>query len=47
LTFLVVQPRIVGMKFGTCTMRDADDIAWAKRMRSLSIAAVAKIGATE
>lgn len=44
ITFLIVQPRIVGMTYGLAKIRNADDVAWVKRMRDLSTKAVAGIG---
>ena len=44
ITFLVVQPRLVGMTYGLAKIRNADDVAWVKRVRDLSCKAVAKIG---
>jgi hypothetical protein len=45
ITFLIVQPRLVGMTYGLAKIRNADDVAWVKRMRALTTAAVGKIGA--
>lgn len=45
ITFLIVRPRIVTLTYGNATLRNLDDIQWAKRVRWLSAAAVAKIGA--
>lgn len=44
ITFLIVQPRLVGMTYGTATIRDADDVAWVRRMQELTAKAVAAIG---
>jgi hypothetical protein len=42
ITFLIVQPRIVGMTYGNATIRDMDDVRWVKRMRKLTAAVIAK-----
>lgn len=45
VTFVVVQPRIVCMRYGNVEPRTADDIAFLKRLRDTSHAALATIGA--
>lgn len=44
VTFLIIQPRIVCMRYGECRPETADDFAFLKRLRSSSIAAMATIG---
>lgn len=44
VTFLIVQPRIVGLRYGECRPKTADDIAFLKRLRASSHAALATIG---
>lgn len=45
VTFLLVQPRIVGMTYGNVVVRSFDDIEYLKRLRAASWKAAAKIGA--
>jgi hypothetical protein len=45
VTFLVVHPRLVALRYGVCTPENSDDIAFLKRLRSSSHAAFASIGA--
>lgn len=45
VTFLVLQPRIVCLRYGNCEPKNADDIAFLKRLRSSSHKALAGIGA--
>ncbi len=44
VTFLVIQPRIVCLRYGTCTPKNADDIAFLKRLRASSWKALKTIG---
>lgn len=44
VTFVIVHPRLVAMRYGCCTPETADDIAFLKRLRKSSHAALAKIG---
>lgn len=44
LTFLVVQPRIVGMRYGNCEPKTPEDFAFLKKLRASSWRAVATIG---
>lgn len=44
VTFVVVQPRIVSMRYGCAHPKSADDIAFLKTLRSSSHRAVASIG---
>jgi hypothetical protein len=43
LTTLVVQPRLVCLRYGNIRVHP-DDIEWLKRLRASSLAAAAKIG---
>lgn len=45
VTFLIVQSRLVGMTYGECRIRTADDFEFLKKLRASSWAAVQKIGA--
>lgn len=45
VTFLVVQPRIVCLRYGNCQPKNADDIAWLKKLRASSWKAVRTVGA--
>ena len=47
VTFLLVHPRIVCLRYGNCEPTTADDFAFLKRLRSTSWAAVLTIGAKE
>jgi hypothetical protein len=47
LTFLVVQPRIVTLRYGNCTPKTPDDFAFLKKLRASSWAAAQKIGSPE
>ena len=44
VTFLVIQPRIVCMRYGCAEPRTADDIAFLKKLRASSLQALATIG---
>ena len=44
VTFLVVQPRIVCLRYGNCRPRTADDIAFLKTLRATSRTALQSIG---
>lgn len=44
ITFLIVQPRIVGMRYGVCEPQNMDDIDFLKRLRASSKEAVCRIG---
>lgn len=44
LTFLVIQPRIVSMRYGRAYPETDDDFAFLKRLRETTLQAVAKIG---
>lgn len=44
VTFLIVHPRIVCLRYGNCTPKTKDDIAFLKALRKSSIEAVQKIG---
>lgn len=44
VTFLVVQPRIVCIRYGNAEPKNADDIAFLKRLRESSKKVVAEIG---
>ena len=44
VTFLIVHPRLVSMRYGTCEPQTADDIDFLKRLRTSSHAALAGIG---
>jgi hypothetical protein len=44
VTFLVVHPRIVCLKYGNCKPETPEDFAFLKKLRESSYAAVAQIG---
>ena len=44
ITFLIVHPRIVGVRYGVCEPRSLDDINFLKMLRESSKRAVSKIG---
>ena len=44
VTFLIVQPRIVCLRYGNCEPKTADDIAFLKMLRETSWKATADIG---
>jgi hypothetical protein len=44
VTVLLVQPRIIGLRYGNLTIRNLDDIERLKRYRAASHAVIAKIG---
>jgi hypothetical protein len=47
VTFLVVQPRIVCLRYGNCHPRTAEDFAFLRQLRASSWAAVQLIGASD
>lgn len=44
LTFLIVQPRIVGVRYGNCEPKTPEDFAFLRKLRASSWRAVATIG---
>ena len=44
VTFLMIQPRIVGLRYGNCTPKTAEDFAFLKHLRDSSHRALATIG---
>jgi hypothetical protein len=44
VTFVVVHPRLVAMRYGVCNPKTQDDIDYLKRLRASSQEAVATIG---
>jgi hypothetical protein len=44
VTFLVVQPRIVCVRYGVCKPETPEDFAFLKRLRASSLSAIATIG---
>ncbi|WP_300747620.1 hypothetical protein [Pseudomonas sp.] len=46
VTFLLVQPRIVGMTYGNARLSTSEDFEFLKKLRASSWAAVHKIGAS-
>ncbi len=46
VTFLIVHPRLVALRYGTCTPRTPEDFEFLKRLRQSSWEAVQTIGAT-
>jgi hypothetical protein len=44
VTFVIVQPRLVAMRYGCCEPQSADDIDFLKRLRASSHAALATVG---
>lgn len=44
VTFLIVHPRIVCLRYGNCVPRTADDFAFLKKLRASSYVAVSQIG---
>lgn len=45
VAFLVVHPRIVGLRYGNCEPKTNEDFAFLKRLRASSLGAVSTIGA--
>lgn len=45
VTFLLIQPRIVGMTYGNAACKTLDDVKFLKQLRARSWKAVQKIGA--
>ena len=44
VTFLIVHPRLVCLKYGNCEPQNVDDIAFLKKLRASSKVAIAEIG---
>lgn len=44
VTFLIVHPRLVALRYGVCRPENADDIDYLKRLRASSHEMLAKIG---
>lgn len=44
VTFVIVHPRLVALRYGTCEPQTADDIDFLKRLRASSHAALATVG---
>lgn len=44
VTFLIVHPRLVAIRYGECTPETSADIAFLKELRKNSLAVVCKIG---
>jgi hypothetical protein len=44
VTFLVLHPRLVSLRYGSCEPKNADDIAFLKRLRESSHKALSEIG---
>lgn len=44
LTFLIIQPRMVTLRYGTCIPETPEDFAWLKRLRETSHAQLAQLG---
>ena len=44
VTFLVIQPRIVCMRYGCAEPRTVDDIAFLKKLRASSLRALSTVG---
>jgi hypothetical protein len=44
VTFLIVHPRIVCLRYGNCEPRSAEDFAWLKHLRASSWAVLGQIG---
>lgn len=47
VTFLVVQPRIVGLRYGNCTPKTQDDFQFLRRLRESSHLAASSIGSKQ
>lgn len=47
VTFLIVQPRIVTLRYGNCLPRTPEDFAFLKKLRESSWAAAGQIGRPE
>jgi hypothetical protein len=45
VTFLIVHPRLVCLRYGNCEPQTPEDFAYLKKLRASSLAAVAGIGA--
>lgn len=46
VTFLVVHPRLVALRYGVCSPQNADDIDYLKRLRASSHEQLVNIGMT-
>lgn len=44
VTFLIVHPRLVTLRYGTCNPVNQDDIDYLKKLRASSLEAVSRIG---
>lgn len=44
LTFLIIHPRLVSMRYGVCKPKNMDDISYLKKLRNSSINAMSLIG---
>lgn len=44
VTFLVIHPRTVTLKYGNCEPQNADDIVFLKKLRASSHRAIAQVG---
>jgi len=44
ITFLIIQPRLLCMRYGNVTPKNAEDFAFLKRLRASSLEAVSTIG---
>ncbi len=44
VTFVIVQPRLVGMTYGNADLRSLDDLEFCKKLRASSWAVVSEIG---
>lgn len=47
VTFLIVHPRIVSLRYGNCTPQNKDDIEYLKQLRENSMKVIARIGMPE
>lgn len=47
VTFLIIHPRIVCLRYGNCRPQSAEDFEYLKKLRQTSWAELAKIGAEE
>lgn len=45
VTFVIVHPRLVALRYGNCEPKTPDDFAFLKKLRATSHAALATIGA--
>lgn len=44
VTYLILNPRLVALRYGVCEPQNADDIAWLKKLRASSQAQLAMVG---